>query len=248
MQPQPSNAKSNVIRIGPDQVTIAPDEVIIDVRHEMSDWDVREYDRVPIYFQDKKFFLADKRRAKPPHALRYTLKPWPEGEHTGSRQFHTYDAEVVAERESGHRTGIRDEVIRCYLLLLYPFLGLLWSGLQHRLNRFGIVARSITGISIFTVFGLAFGQAVFAVITLSASMRLGKLMVGGIIRAMASEDSLHLGFVSLPIMPLDALLFLALVADVLIRYSNYLRDSDWVGGFLEWAVPRRLRRKSSSAA
>jgi hypothetical protein len=248
MQPQPSAPKQNVVHIGPDQVTMTAEEVIIEAKHEMSDWDVREFDKVPVYFEDKKHYLADKRRAKPPYAFRYVLKPWPEGQHTGSRLFHTYDAEAVAEREGNHRTGIRDDVIRCYLLLLYPFLGLLWSGMQNRLNRFGIVARSITGVSIFTVFGLAFGQAIFAVVTMSASLRLGKIVTGGMLRVLADGDCYQIGPVSIPIMPLDALLFVALVADVLIRYSNYLRDDDWTGGFLEWAVPRRFRKKSSPAA
>jgi hypothetical protein len=28
-----------------------------------------------------------------------------------------------------------------------------------------------------------------------------------------------------------------------MRYTYYLRDDDWFGGFLEWMVPRFLRRK-----
>jgi hypothetical protein len=36
---------------------------------------------------------------------------------------------------------------------------------------------------------------------------------------------------------------LAFLADVLIRYSNCLLESDWCCGFLEGAVPKRFRKK-----
>jgi len=34
-------------------------------------------------------------------------------------------------------------------------------------------------------------------------------------------------------------LLISLVGDVLMRYSHYLRDDQWAGGFLEWLRPRR---------
>jgi hypothetical protein len=247
MQAQLDAKEVKVVRIGPDRVTITAEKVTIEARHELPDWEVREFDMVPIYFEDKKHFLSDKRKAKPPYALRYVLKPWPEGQHTSARRFHTYDAGVVAERDSNRRAGMRDELMRCFLLPLYPFLGLLWSGMQNRLGRFGFVARSITGTSIFTVFGLLFAQGVFAVVMISTSLRIGKIMLGGMIRALANGDHFQIGPISIPIMLLDSLLIVAFLADVLIRYSNYLRDDEWVGGFLEWIVPRRFRRKTSSA-
>ena len=195
MQEQLDAKKVKVIQIGPDQVTVTDEEVRIEAKHEMPDWDVREHNRVPIYFEDKKYFLIERRKVQPPYAFCYVLKPWPQGQHTSTKLFHSYDAEAVAERDSTRRSGRRDELIH------------------------------------------------YGVVLMNTSLRVGKMMLGGMIRALANGDFLHLGSVRIPIALLDSLLLVAFLADVLIRYSNYLRDDEWTGGFLEWLVPRRFRKK-----
>jgi hypothetical protein len=241
---EPGEAKqAKVIKIGPDRVTIAETEIVIETRHAMADWEVQEINPVPIYFEDKKYYLVEQRKGSPPYAMRYLLKPWPEGHISASKRFHAYDAETVAERDSGRRSGQLDEVIRACLLPFYPFLGLLWSGAQRRLMRFGFVPHSITGISVFTVFAAIFAQGVFTSVMINASARSGKIMIGGVIRAMASQDHLRLGPIAIPIGVLDALFFLACVADLGIRYNHYLREDQWYGGFLEWLMPQRWRKK-----
>lgn len=50
---------------------------------------------------------------------------------------------------------------------------------------------------------------------------------------------IHPGPISLPVAILDGLLLLALLGDVMVRYTRYLRDEEWAGGFLEWLVPGR---------
>jgi hypothetical protein len=152
--------------------------------------------------------------------------------------FLTYGEDSVADRDSSRRGETLNEVMWVCLLPLHPFLGMLWSNAQQRLIRFGYVPRTITGLSIFTSFGMVLMQGVFVVVTINASMRLGKMMVGGIFGAMTGQDSLHLGPVSIPMFLLDALLALACVSDLCVRYSNYLREDQWIGGFLEWLVPR----------
>jgi hypothetical protein len=126
-------------------------------------------------------------------------------------------------------------------MTVYPLLGLLWSGTQRRLTRFGFVPHAMSGISIFVTFCLAFGQMVFASIMLNASARTGNVIVGGFIRALAGGDHLQIGPVAIPVLLLDCLLMLALVADFPIRYSNYLREDQWAGGFLEWLVRRKQK-------
>ena len=54
-------------------------------------------------------------------------------------------------------------------------------------------------------------------------------------------DHLRLGPLAVPVLYLDILLMLALASDAAIRYSNYLREHEWIGGFLEWLVPQWLR-------
>jgi len=228
-----------VLQIGPDRVTFEANNVVIEAKHEMPDWEVREINPAPVYFEDKKFFLIEKRRANPPYAIRYLLSPWPEDQTAGTKLFYTYDAETVAEREANHRLGNRDEIVRLCLLPFYPFLGLLWSGTQQRLTRFGFVPRAITSASIFVVFSLLFAEGVFACVMVNASMRSGKLMIGGIARAMLSDDYIHLGPIAIPVMLIDTLLLLSFVADVLGRYSRYLHEDQWCGGFLEWLFRRK---------
>jgi hypothetical protein len=231
-----------VLQIGPDRVAFEGENVVIEARHEMPDWEVRELNPAPVYFEDKKYFLIEKRRANPPFAVRYLLSPWPIDQTAGTKLFYTYDAEIVAEREANHRLGNRDEIVRLGLLPFYPFLGLLWSGTQQRLTRFGFIPRAITSASIFVVFILLFAEGVFACVMINTSMRSGKLMVGGIVRAMLPDDHIHLGPIAIPVMLIDTLLLLSFVADVLARYSRFLHEDQWSGGFLEWLFRRKANR------
>ena len=52
-----------------------------------------------------------------------------------------------------------------------------------------------------------------------------------------------MGRLNIPIGVFDGLLLLAFIADVAMRYSHYLREDEWFGGFLQWMVPRALREK-----
>lgn len=228
------------VQMGPDKVTVMDDLVIIDARHEMPDWKVRSFKVIPIYFENKKYYLAEKRQAERPYVIRYLLKPWVEGTDSATI-FQTYDAEAVAQRDSSRRSETQGEVARAFLLLFYPFLGLLWSKTQQRLNRVGFVPRSITSISIFTVFCLIFAQGVFLVMSLQASARSGVIVIGGMIRAFAGLDHLQIGPVGIPLHIFDIIVSLAMIADVAVRYTKYLHDDEWTGGFLEWLFRRPSR-------
>jgi len=241
--PEPSETKNaRVVRMGPDQVTITDQEVVIEAKYEMPDWSVQAVQVPAIHFDGRKYFLAEKGEAQPPYGIRYVLRPWPEGKVPNAKLFHVYSAEAVAERDAARRSGIRDEVMRAYLLIFYPFLGLLWSGTQRRLVRLGFLPHALTGISIFTVFSLMFLQMAFIALMLQASARSGSMMIGGMIRAMTSQNYIHIGPLGLPVCILDGLMTVALLTDVLVRYTRYLREEDWAGGFLEWLVPRSLQK------
>ena len=237
MEPQSEN-QPKVTTIGPDRVTAGESEVVVEARHEMPDWQVREFKPTPIYFEDRKYLLIAKNRATKPYAWRYVLRPWPAGETDAGKAFFVYDAESVAERDAAHRGGVRSDMASKALMPFYPFLGLLWKGTQRRLEPLGFVAHSITGVSVFTCFCLAFVQTFCAGVLVNSALRTGKLAFGGMIRLFSDSDHLSLGPVKVPIIWLDALILLALVADVLIRYTRYLRDDQWCGGFLEWVFKR----------
>ncbi len=244
MEQQPaSNAAPSspprVLQVGPDRVTITDTEVVIEARHPLLDWDVREMNHVPVYVQEKKYFLVQKRRGEPPYATHYLLHPWGEFQETNAPHFHTYDAEAVRERDAHLRSAQVDDLGRAFLMPLYPLLGLLWSGMQKRLIRFGYVPHVITGFSVFVNFALIFGQAVFLLIFLNTSLRAGKVILGGFLRALANSDHISLGLFNVPVGALDILLTIGLILDVLVRYSRYMRDDQWAGGFFEWIIPRR---------
>jgi hypothetical protein len=242
MDEPPKLKPSRTIRIGPDHVTITDQEVFIEARHELPDWQVRQFKVIPIYFEDKKYFLAEKRRVQPPYAFCYVLSPWPESHIESATFCYTYDAQAVAERDESHRSGQCDELLRLSLLPLYPFLGFIWSGAQRKLIRFGFAPQSLTAASIFTGFSLILLQGAFTAVMINVSARAGNLMLGGMIRAFAGQDHFHFGPISIPVALLDSLLLLAFLADVPVRYSKHLREQEWAGGFLEWMVPQSWRR------
>ena len=64
------------------------------------------------------------------------------------------------------------------------------------------------------------------------------MMIGGLVRWLFSHDTIHIGPLFVPVMYLDVLFTSALLADLLIRYSYYLHDHEWAGGFLEWIIRR----------
>jgi hypothetical protein len=70
------------VNIGPDVVTITSEGVTIDAKHPMSEWQVREFSPIPIYFQDKKYFLRRKTPGTKPFAMRYFLEPVARGDAT----------------------------------------------------------------------------------------------------------------------------------------------------------------------
>jgi len=244
-EPHKQNAPE-AVRVGPDRVTIQANEVVIEAKHRMPDWTVRELDPEPIYFHDKKYYLIQARKAQGRYEVVYILHPWAQDLSSTAKRFFNYDAEAVAERESGIRGGHWDTVGKALLAPFYPILGLFWSGPQRWFSRFGFEPHSISGISIFMVFGMIFVQGIFAIVTINASIRSGKLMIGGFIRAMSSRNELQLGSFNLPIGWLDCLLVALLFADLIVRYTYYMREHDWSGGFLEWLV-RRPGRKTNEA-
>ncbi|HEY5910194.1 MAG TPA: hypothetical protein VJA21_06270 [Verrucomicrobiae bacterium] len=239
-------AGPRVFEVGPDRVTFGATEAVIEAKHALPDWDVREINHVPVYVQDRKFYLVAKTKAEAPYAVRYLLKPWPEYQATNANGFLTYDADVVGARDAQLRAGQVDDVGHAFLMPIYPVLGLLWSGAQKRLVRFGFVPHAITGFSIFVTFSLVFGQTVFALILLNSSFRVGQVIVGGFLRAMANSDHLVWGPFALSVTLLDILLLVMLIVDTLVRYSLYMRDDQWAGGFFEWIVPHRKPKAATA--
>jgi hypothetical protein len=238
------------IKIGRDQVTISGNQVTIDARHPFADWQVREFARIPIYFQDRKYFLREKAQGPKPFAVRYVLELWPEDNREPARCAFDYNEEIVAERDAAIRGGHYENVMRAVLLLVFPFLGLLWSDTKDKLARFGILSRTVTGISNFIVFGVLMLDGIFAKMLMMGSMRSGKLVLGGIVRAFSNQDYWDFGICQVPILWVDCALFCFLLVDLLWRYGHYLQHGDLAEvnlGFGEW-ITFFLKRKKTEAS
>ena len=233
------------IKIGPDVVTIKGDQVTIDAKHAMPDWQVREFSPMPIYFRDKKYMLRRKMAGEKPFAMRYFLEPWREGAPQGNCTF-SYDEETVTQREKALLSGHMDDVGHAALIFLYPFLGLLWSNTKEKLRRFNFDPRGLTGFSVFVVFGFVLLELVFAKMLIFRSLKTGNVVIGGMLRAFTGVDSFSLGPVEIRMLWLDVALFLLLLADVFIRYSQHLHGDEPFWGFLEWLTRLKRRKKPTN--
>ncbi len=201
-------------RIGPDRVLQLEDAVLVYTPREMTDWQVREFCRMPIFFQGVKYYLLRKARGEPPFTFCYELAPWPADLFEESKLAIQYDEAYVARRDEGEHTDRIDEFGRAFLLPLYPFLGFLWSRFKDRkLERFGFNPASITGASLYLSLVIILGEVIFF-------------------------SFLGQGFfqiiLGLPTPLADCVLFAALPIDSVIRCGQVLQGVEAPDGFLEW--------------
>jgi hypothetical protein len=213
----------------------------------MPDWQVREYCRIPIRFQNQKYYLSKREPGEKPYAVRYRLTPWGDSGITRSGEIF-YDEQSVTERENDLKTGQYESATRAVLLIFYPFLGLLWSKTKDKLVRFGFVPRTITGVSIMLTFCIMLLDGMFVKMLMVRSLRSGQLVIGGLIRAFYGEDSINLGAFAFRVLWLDCILILCLILDVIIRYSQHLGEAESPWGFMEWITYPFKRQKNTTAA
>lgn len=213
------------LRVGSDKVSWFGESVIIQAAREMPDWQVREFCKIPIYFDGRKYYLKRKLRLERPYAMSYELETWPEDLHEESKLEISYDAEYVAQRDRLIQADKRNDLGRALLLPFFPFLGFLWSRFKDReLERFGLNPLSMTQASVLLEFALVVIEIIFLFI-------------------------FHLGFAQvvfgLATSWLDFTLFVVLLVDTVIRADQVLRDVDLPAGFLEWLVKlvQRTRRR-----
>ena len=141
------------LEVGPDKIHLIGDEVTVFAMRAMPDWTVREFCQVPIYFQDKKYYLKRKTAGPPPYAFQYQLAPWHSELGAESTRSISYDEAYVAHREEQFRSERRNDLLHPALLCIYPLLGLCWSRFKERfLGPRGFEPVSITEGSILFLF------------------------------------------------------------------------------------------------
>ena|SRR2546422_10263932 len=214
-------------RIGPDRVVCLEDAVLVYTPREMTDWQLREFCRIPIHFRGAKYYLLRKARGGPPFAFCYELAPWPADLFEESKLAIQYDEAYVTRREAGEKAEEIDQLGRCVLLPLYPFLGFLWSRFKdRRLERFGFNPVSLTGASLYLAFGLFLGQGVLVF-----------YLHSGIVELFLGSGTTWLDYAILLLLPVD----------VVARYHQVLRGDPFPDGFFEWALRFRRRKKNDPA-
>jgi len=224
----PPVANQETLWVGRDHLTITDSIVIIDAACEIPDWQVRDFQRMPIFLGDFKFFLRNKLAAAPPFTIRYVLERWPADAHFSAAPISfVYDEQFVQERDAEYARTQRYEKLGRILTALYPFLGFLWSGAKKNLISAGFIPRSITGASVFTGVCLLLLQGVF----LRMKLGLFSFLFGSI----AKTD--------FGLLVADYMLLGLILLDTVLRFDQHVRnttENPW--GFCEW-VTAPFRRK-----
>ncbi|MBI5386788.1 MAG: hypothetical protein HZA90_19120 [Verrucomicrobia bacterium] len=229
-----AESESQTFSVGPDCVIIQDGIVYLYARRPFPDWTIREFSRQAIYFRDGKFYLRLKEAAPKPYAVRYELAPWPADLHEQSKQSFVYDEAAVAARDRGARYAHGQEFVHRFLFLLYPLLGFCWSGTKERvLQPLGFVPVSITAASTALEFGLALLQGI-----------LFGYLGGGVFAQAQSAMALHPATFDPPSRLVDLGIFLVLLLDCVMRYSQVLRGDEVPDGFLEWLFRFRRKRRT----
>ena len=210
----------HIVNIGSDEVYLEGERVVIHAAEPMQ-WPIREFCKVPIFFQERQYYLRSKRQDVPARRMVYELWPWPADLHEASHRAVVYDEFYVTERDAAAGTSRRHGRLYVALLPFYPLLGLFWSGFKQRvLGQVGFEPGSITRVSIALTFNLFIAQGIFV-----------GWLGGGLLTC-------FLGWAALR--PIDWALMLILGADSAMRFGQSLKlDVEHQWGFCEWLLPRR---------
>lgn len=202
-----------VIHIGTDSVSREPERLFIHAAEPM-DLPIREFCKVPVYFQGQKYYVRSRQAGERPYKVVYELLPWPPELREASTRQVFYDESYVLERDALAAARRRHERIHLILLPLYPLLGLCWSRFKNRvLVPWGFEPGSITKASVFLTFNAFLVEGIFV----------GWL--GG-------------GIVGVRIW--DWTLLMLLGADTVLRYGQSLKlDVERHWGICEWMRPGR---------
>jgi len=222
-------ANHETLMIGKDRLIISGsgEQVMIDAAHEMPNWQVREFLRMPIYVGEHKFFLRQRIQGHPPYAMRYVLERWPEDAYFDAAPVSfIYDEQYVKERDAEQAYYDRMDKLAKVLLCLYPLLGFLWAGTKKKLIPAGFVPRTITGISIFTGVCLLLLQGTF----LRMNLGLFTMVFGNIKR------------IEFGLLMCDYALFGLMLVDIVLRFDQHLKHSENPWGFGEW-ITKPFRRR-----
>jgi hypothetical protein len=211
---------------GRDRIFRHGNRLIIIAAADMPEWEVRKNRKIAILVGTTIWWIAGK-EGSGRGSVRYTLEPWDEYLNQIPGRTIRYDAEYVGQRDEDLKSRSICKRRSDALVLLKPLIGFLPSKIKVRIeDRYDISARSATFVSLFVqllvFFGLGAGVEIFA--------------FAGLRGAIQGMDA-GLAFLACAIP-----LLLVLLADMMMRYHNYLSETRSPYGFCEWIIrPRRKR-------
>ena len=200
-------------RIGSDTLLRKGDQLIVCSRADMDEWQIRQTRKTIIQINGEDWCLVGKQYTAAKE-VRYFLDPWPDliKEIPGRRI--RYDEEYVRARNEAMNKRRLESRIGPILHYLKPLIGFLPSCVKLRIESdFGIPARNATFMSIIVELLLFFMLGAFVQIFTYGAMQAPALVV----------------FIPTFIVPVPILF-----ADLVMRYSSYLREDASPLGLLEW--------------
>jgi len=209
---------------GTDRIVPRGDKLVVYSNVDMHDWQVRRYRRPAIIVDGVTYFVA-KRETGENKEIRYVLEPWPESfRDLAGRRIH-YDEEYVRARDAARAQMRRRDLAYSFLLALKPFIGLMPSATKLRIEaKFGISARSATFFSLWLEICIFLALGVLVSALAYANMY-----------AIAASGTMVGPYLLLRLILVEV----ALLVDLIMRYSSYLREDPSPCGFYEWIFPRR---------
>jgi hypothetical protein len=195
-------SQSRIVSFECCQIWFCGDQVVLDSLVALPDLQLREFARPRITFGDACYYLSERSQSGArPVVYRYVLSPWPKNDQSVTRSI-VLDADYFQEIMARRRRARLENVAFKALVVLYPFLGFLWSPQKRALNRIGFESHSISSMSAYTGFVIGFSFGVFLVIfefgTKSFSATLAMGMVAFMVDAVARFDRLLAGKDQIP--------------------------------------------------
>ncbi len=206
------------VRVGPDEVRFGLGCLYIHAIREMDGWDIREFQRRPVFFRGDKYFIFARTQGSKPYAVCYELRPWPADYQQESSQSIQYDEAYVAEREAEEMTERKAAKVNWVAYPWQPLLGLLWQRFkEERLTQFGLNTRGMTIASLYLI-------GAFLVIEAATLC----WMRYGFVEVITHSHSNSI----------DLALVLILLPDLMVRAGRMIGDELSAPGFYEWLVTK----------
>jgi len=215
--------------LGPDLVLFMGDRLVVCSPKQMWDWEVQDYGRPRIEFQDKGYYVSNKLSGDEDRPFRYELTPWPAQLRATPSQTIVYDEGYITNRDGRFKKVQSRSGRRSRMVFLYPFLGFAWSGMKKDvLEPHGFNAVRISLMSCIMAY------TVFLMELISFFM-----FASGMLQWMIGNAFLAVDYAFLLILPVDAAIRFFQIVNGTSRYPD---------GFLEWIISFARQKREEQLA